>query len=225
MNSQLRNRLLIAIAAALPLSLAAQSSSSSSSEPSRASSPSAQPSSSSSTSTRSSTASTASGVAAAGNIRRLSDDASDHQFTAKDLIGKEIYDSRGKRIGEVKDVVIASSTNPQLASGLSTKEASKAAATTATTGSSTSDTTRSASDRASVSGQISRETQSMIGAASENAVIVSYGGFLGAGNSMLRVPLSQLNYDAASRHITVNVTETELSSLPVSTETTRSAAE
>jgi hypothetical protein len=75
-----------------------------------------------------------------------------------------------------------------------------------------------------MSGQM-REAQSMMGVSSENAVIVSYGGFLGAGNSMLRVPLSQLNYDAASRHITVNVTETELSSLPISTETTRSAAE
>lgn len=158
-------------------------------------------------------------MAAAGNIRRLSDDAADRQFTAKDLIGKELYDSRGKRIGEVKDVVIASSTNPQLAGGLRTKEASRAAATTATSSSSMADTTRSAT------GQVSRETQSMIGAASENAVIVSYGGFLGAGNSMLRIPLSQLNYDAANRHITVNVTETELSSLPVSNETSRSAAE
>lgn len=65
----------------------------------------------------------------------------------------------------------------------------------------------------------------MMGATSENAVIVSYGGFLGAGSSMLRVPLSQLNYDTNNKRITLNVADTDLSSLPEATETTRSAAE
>jgi hypothetical protein len=72
---------------------------------------------------------------------------------------------------------------------------------------------------------MARHAESMMGAMSENAVIVSYGGFLGAGSSLLRVPLSQLNYDTSNRRITVNVAETELSSLPEATETSRSAAE
>jgi hypothetical protein len=170
------------------------------------------------------------------------------QFTAKDLIGKEIYDKSGKRIGEVKDVVLGSSVNPQLATGLS-ERGKVASVDTATTRSSTG-TTRTAtgsvgdvgatgsvttSDRGvSASGTLggttsagaaSARAQSMMGAMSENAVIVSYGGFLGAGNNMLRVPLSQLGFDASNERITVNVTESELSSLPEPTETSRSAAE
>ena len=64
-----------------------------------------------------------------------------------------------------------------------------------------------------------------MGAMSEDAVVVSYGGFLGAGNSLIRVPLSQLNFDASSKHFTINLAENELASLPESTESTRSAAE
>jgi sporulation protein YlmC with PRC-barrel domain len=176
----------------------------------------------------------------------------ERQFTAKDLIGKEVYDKAGKRIGEVKDVVLASSTNPQLSSGLSqseglisgdtsttrsgsekTRTASGSVGGVGASGSVTTDEkgvsasgTAGGTTRAGAAGnEIARQAQSMMGAMSENAVIISYGGFLGAGSSMLRVPLSQLNYDASNRRITVNVAETELASLPESTETSRSAAE
>lgn len=179
----------------------------------------------------------------------MNEEAVERQFTAKDLIGKEVYDRSGKRVGEVKDIVLASSTNPQLASGLS-KHGNVASTDASTTRSSTG-TTRTASGSVggvgasgsvttggesgvsasgtlggtSVAGAAASHAQSMMGAMSENAVVVSYGGFLGAGNSMLRVPLSQLNYDTSEERITINVAESELSSLPEATETSRSAAE
>jgi hypothetical protein len=182
----------------------------------------------------------------------LNEDALERQFTAKDLIGKELYDRSGKRIGEVKDIVLASSGNPQLASGLS-RSGDMASGDTSTTRSS-SGTTRTASGSVGgvgasgsvttsesgvgVSGslggtssgstsasQMARQGQSMMGSMSDNAVVVSYGGFLGAGDSLIRVPLSQLNYDSSNDRITVDVSESEISSLPEDTQTSRSAAE
>ena len=65
----------------------------------------------------------------------------------------------------------------------------------------------------------------MMGSMAENAVIVSHGGILGAGDSLIRIPLSQLNFDSSNEHITVNVSESEISSLSEATESSRSAAE
>jgi hypothetical protein len=205
-------------------------------------------------------------MASAGKIQRINDSMVDRQFTAKDLIGKELYDNAGKRIGEVKDIVLASSVNPQLATGISSKSGasgssgtsgSTGASTGSTSGTTTAGTTRSASaniggvgatgsvntsdsgvtasgslggtntagSSGSLGSDMARHASSMMGSMSESAVIVSYGGFLGAGNSLLRVPLSQLNYDASNQHITLNVAESELSSLPEASDMSRSAAE
>jgi hypothetical protein len=198
-------------------------------------------------------------MASTSNIRRLNDDALEHQFTAKDLIGKELYDRSGKRIGEVKDVVLASSTNPQLAASLRMKDRGSSSHYSSSSDSSTSgsSTTRSATGSVGgvgASGSVSTSDNGVaatgsvgrshsgdtsgisaatdmarragaMGAMSEDAVVVSYGGFLGAGNSLIRVPLSQLNFDATSKHFTINLAENELASLPESTESTRSAAE
>jgi hypothetical protein len=190
-------------------------------------------------------------MATAGTIQRVNEDLADRQFTAKDLIGKELYDNGGKRIGEVKDIVIASSVNPQLASGLASKSGARSSSTSDST---TAGTTRSATasaggvgatgsvntsdsgvtargslgetnTAASTGRDMARDAQSMMGAMSENAAIVSYGGFLGAGDDLLRVPLSQLSYDSSNERITINVTESELSSLPEASDVSRSVAE
>ena len=273
MNSRICNLLVVAMAAALPLSLTAQTPTSSGSTTSGATKPSTTsssaqssqtgasstrtPASSSQSQTRDATLSSSAGVSgagSAGSIRRLNEDAVERQFTAKDLIGKEVYDRSGKRVGEVKDIVIASSTNPQLASGLSKRgnvvstDATTKRSTTGATGTTTTRTASGSVGGAGASGSVktggesgirasgtlggtsaagaaASHAQSMMGAMAENAVVISYGGFLGAGNSLLRVPLSQLNYDTSEERITINVTESELTSLPEATETSRSVAE
>lgn len=259
MNSSLRSLLLAAMAAALPLSLAAQASSSSTSTSSSSTKPTATSpstakpagSTSSSPTYGATTASTAGSKGSASNISRLSDDVLERQFTAKNLMGKEVYDSRGKRIGEVKDVVLASNANPQLASGMKSMKKGDTAASTSTTRTDTGatrtasgsvggvgatgsvDTTGSGlavsgsvgSTGTTGAGSMAQHAQSMMGAMSDTAVVVSYGGFLGAGNDLLRIPISQLTYDQTNHRITVNVGEAELSSLPEWSETSRSAAE
>jgi hypothetical protein len=180
-------------------------------------------------------------MASTSNIRRLSDDALEHQFTAKDLIGKELYDRSGKRIGEVKDLVLASSTNPQLAQNVKMQDRASSRRSSSSTDTSTSGSATTASNGVGATGSVGRSQSgdtsgssvatdmahaagSMSGM-SEDAVVVSYGGFLGAGNSLIRVPLSQLNFDASNKHFTVNIAESELASLPELTESSRSAAE
>jgi hypothetical protein len=245
MNPSLRKILVASLTAAIPLTLAAESSTSSSTRPMPDTSRDTTHSSASLSMPSSSSSSTA-----AGSIQRVTDKSLDHQFTAKDLIGKELYDRQGKRIGEVKDIVLASSSNPELATNLSSKAAMRAgsasadttstgttrsttssvggpsATTTSSTGGSVAASrTAGSADVSGVAADLSRRADAMLSSASEDAVIVSYGGFLGAGNSLLRVPFSQLNYDASSRHITINMAESELSSLPESKDMSRSAAE
>lgn len=197
----------------------------------------------------------ATGSMGAGSIQRLNDRSLENQFTAKDLIGKELYDRQGKRIGEIKDIVLASSSNPQLASNLSTKAGmhSSYTADTSATGTGTKRTATGSVGGATATGSVttsesgvavsgttgrkgtadlsgtardlSRGAEALMGAGSEDAVVVSFGGFLGAGNSLLRVPLSQLSYDASNKHITISMAESELSSLPEEKDMSRSAAE
>ncbi len=153
------------------------------------------------------------------NIRRINNDVADREFTAKQLIGKDVYDSRDKKIGEVKDVVLDTSKARQLATALTNK-----AATRPSVGSSASSSAATGRARSDVSTQPSQPA-TVSGMTAEPAAIVAFGGFMGVGNNLLQVPLSQLHYDTASDHITLNVTETELSSLKDVSDSTRSATE
>lgn len=180
-----------------------------------------------------------------GSIQRVNDQTIDRQFTAKDLIGKEVYDNRDKRIGEIKDIVLDSSQFQQLASSIGSRESqSSTFGSSAVNGgadTNSSSAVVSSSDRNS--GRASSSSSSDVantsaGAAtslhtgsdyasvsSEPAAIISHGGLLGVGNNLLRVPLSQLNFDQNSRHLTVNVSEQQLSSLPSTSDMSRSATE
>jgi len=51
-------------------------------------------------------------------MRRLDENSLARQFTAKALIGKDVYDNGGKKIGQVRDVVLDVAANSQLAIGL-----------------------------------------------------------------------------------------------------------
>lgn len=245
-NAQIRNLTLVAIAAALPLAVAAESTAT-------------KPTSSSTTpipesySTRTKTpadpsAASTSATGSAGwnsdrtgsmTIRRISESNVDRQFTAKALIGKDVYDNSNKKVGEVRDVVLDSSHAQQLATALSMRSSGRSAANTSssmstatTTGSSTAstaDTNAATRDRPTVGGAIDSisSTASDLAssfAASEPAAIISYGGFMGAGGTLFRVPLSQLRYDSATDHIALNVSDNELATLKNS-DTGRNAAE
>ncbi len=269
MNSRLRILALVATVGALPLALQAQSGNAGTSSPRTSPSSGSSDNSASTSSTRSgdmpssssTPSSTYSGAGSTSgsslssanstgitNIHRISSAALDRQFTAKDLIGKDVYDNQNKKVGEVKDVVLDSSQSRQLASALSMKagrHSGRVGNSDASASGSMGNGTASGSvgvGNASVSGSVntgmadndtdagrSSDRSRMDGdhprwGHSEPSAIISYGGFLGMGDNLLRVPISQLNYDSAQDRLTLNVTETELSSLKTS-DTSRSAAE
>lgn len=256
MNPEIRKLGIIAFAAALPLTALAQSSSQpSSSTSSTPSSSSSLDRSSSSTGSTSSNAASRPGNtsgggssssltsstpavsgSSVGNIQRLNDQSLDRQFTAKDLIGKEVYDSGNKRVGEIKDVVLDSTQFQQLANAIRSRESQTSAYGSAAlnAGSDTAASSPGVSSSDRNSGHVSSTSSSAVGntstgtdyaMSSEPAAIVSSGGLLGVGNNLLRVPLSQLKFDPNSRHLMINVSEQQLSSLQSPSETARSATE
>lgn len=264
MNAHIRNLTLLAVAAALPLSVAAQASNSSpSTSPSSSSNPSPSTTRDSTGSTTRSTdtshPATSSGYSTAGtadlpgsamtaagtaSIRRVSENAIERQFTAKALIGKDVYDNSNKKVGEVRDVVLDSSRSPQLASALSMRSGSRSSGMRATSDASvnaagaagaSTQTGSASTSEPTVSGAIASSAERMAssaadlaafgaGSSSEPAAIVSYGGFMGAGGTLFRVPLSQLRYDSSNDRIALNVSDSELASLKNS-DTSRGAAE
>lgn len=180
----------------------------------------------------------------------MSENSIERQFTAKALIGKDVYDNSGKKVGEVRDVVLDSSRAPQLASALSMRNGSRSSSSAGmsatgtagvnshSSGATTADTSANAgtsgadvastNTRVGVSGSLGSASADLpafgAGSSNEPAAIVSYGGFMGAGGTLFRVPLSQLRYDSAKDHIALNVSDSELSSLKNS-DTSRGAAE
>lgn len=198
------------------------------------------------------------------SIQRVTKDSLDRQLTAKGLIGKNVYDRQGEKIGEVQDVVLDSSRAPQLATAFSSRQSgsggmNNASATggqrsetanpgatgatgasgtagtgstyagtttdrpsTTTSGSPGVDAMRSATAGISdAAGQIGSALQSGMDGA---AAIISSGGLFSR-NELVRVPLSELSYDASEDRITLAISRSEFSSLTESPETGRSAAE
>jgi hypothetical protein len=175
------------------------------------------------------------------SISRVDKNSIDQQFTATDLIGKDVYDNGGQKVGQVKDIVLGSAAGSHLAMALATgssdadSSGSSDYATSNTTGTSTggasaatttrgSTATDSGSSMASTgnAGAGSSDTGrnwaseaqgALSGLTSEPAAIVSVGGFMGMGDNMVRVPLSQLNYDQSNQHLTVAISQSELASL------------
>ena len=272
MNQKIRSLLAIAVAAGLPLAVAAQSGSSGSSAGSTSGSSTSGSTSGQSSTSRSgtsmsgnqnqhSTGSLSSSGAKHGSIQRVTKDSLDRQLTAKGLIGKDVYDRQGEKVGEVQDVVLDSSRAPQLATAFSNRQSTSggmnnASATggqrsmtasssatgasgtagtgstyagtttdrpsTSTSGSPSVDAMRSATAGLSdAAGQLGSALQSGMDGA---AAIISSGGLFSR-NELVRVPLSQLSYDAGEDRITIAISRNEFSSLSEPSDTSRSAAE
>jgi sporulation protein YlmC with PRC-barrel domain len=148
-------------------------------------------------------------------LNRVSKDAVDVRLTAKDLIGKDIHDSRGKKIGAVNDIVLNSDQTNELAVALA--EPDRRDRTAATT------TDRTASGSMARAADKARST--LTGRMSEPGVIISFGSVMGMGGDLLHVPLSLLTYDAAEKRLVLNATEQEIASLPKGTDWNEGVAE
>ncbi|ACB73438.1 hypothetical protein Oter_0147 [Opitutus terrae PB90-1] len=203
-------------------------------------------------------------------IAKVDQNSIKQQLTATDLIGKDVYDNGGKKVGEVKDLVLGSAAASHLAmafanTGSSDDTTSSSRSTTGATSGRSSDGTYGSSSTGSATGatgasgtgstsriagtdrtsgtgstsstsrtsgsmgstlgsDVSSAFNSISGMASEPAAIVSLGGFMGMGDNLVRVPLSQLNYDSSKERLTLALSENELSSL-TDRSNTRNAAE
>ena len=171
-------------------------------------------------------------------MQRVTKDSLEHQLTAKGLIGKNVHDSSGEKIGEVEDIVLDASQLSQLASAFMDRDSDRSSATRSTGAASTAGAARStgagasgtyaagaAGDGASATaGRTgSASARSDLGAAASSmisgamssgpAAIVSAGGVLGLGQDLIRVPLSQLSYDANEDRVTLNVSRDQISSI------------
>lgn len=185
----------------------------------------------------------------AKNITRVTDQSVDRALTAKDLIGKEIYDQNGDQVGKVVDVVLSTSRSNQLARGLSKNRTDSysdnasassstdhdysrsSAATATTTGSSmnsdnyaSNDKYTSSSDTGSSSNSDWNRNNNMSGtghqfarSSREPCAVISSGGFLGMGDDLVKVPVSQLNYDTGNKHVTIAASKKDLKNLTADT--------
>jgi len=211
---------------------------------------------------QSSASSTSSGM---GAVTRVTKDSLRDQLTAKNLLGKDVYDNRGKKIGSVHDVVLADqhsslgtamsgSSSDMDGSGSSTGTSGSAYnsgtsgsgnttagsyGTTSAGNSSSGNTTASGGtgmygnsgsgnytsgntgtsstgNRTSSGRNYDSGSLTSSGMMTESALIISTGHF-GMGGAMLRVPISQVNYDSSQRRLTLNLSEDDLDRLKDST--------
>ncbi len=202
-----------------------------------------------STTSHSSGAMSGSSSSGHANIQRVTKDSIDRQLTAKALIGKNVYDSQGEKLGEVEDVVLDGSGARQLATAFSSRQAdgdraratSDSIATTPATGLPGNTYPAAGAERSTTAGSTARSeargamtdlanAANDVGASMQTALgggaaaIISSGGLFSR-NELVRVPLSQLNYDAGNDRITLNVSRSEFSSLTEPSDTARGAAE
>lgn len=204
-----------------------------------------------------------SGSSDVSSLRRVTQDSLDRQLTAKALIGKNVHDASGEKIGEVRDIVLDASGAPQLASGIASRAQERArrdnAAALPNSGTSdaatgigsprvtpsgdyaagpagdgpTADHARRGANEDAVSSDLSgqaREIGSVVSnrlAAGGPAAVISSGGVMGLGANLIRVPLSQLRYDAERDRVTLDVSREQISSIMDSdaAEASRSTAE
>ncbi len=165
-------------------------------------------------------------------VGRTTEQQVDQQLTAKDLLGKDIYDSAGEEIGPVVDVILAGKASPSLKTALSDNDREASANYDSTnaidpeTGSATyaaadPNTANDIGDNEDEFGdevsETARDLQNrmagMMANNDEACAVVSYGGLMGIGNDLLIVPISALNYDRNSDQVTLNVNETELDAM------------
>ena len=159
-------------------------------------------------------------AAALSSIRRVTQESLSQQFTAKALIGKDVYDSNGKKVGDVRDVVLDPSSNSMLATGLT-----QANSAPKSSGPSTSVPMSAVGASSTTSGSDVNSASNTSRTPSGPAAIVAIGSTLGMGGNLLQIPLSQLGYDSTHQHIRLNVAQSDLATLLIDPVPARNAAE
>jgi hypothetical protein len=158
--------------------------------------------------------------ASTSSIRAVLDDELENRLTAENVIGKDVVDVRGDKIGSVKDISLGSALD-----GVVGKEARatdrRSDSTLATTpGASTTNTgtmagsTMGRSSTSSSSSDLDRARDSfgsaIAGMNDQVEVFVSVGGVMGVGSSLVSIPFSQLEWNAEEEHFRLDVSQEEI---------------
>jgi hypothetical protein len=142
------------------------------------------------------------GPAVTPTFQRLTNASAERQFTARDLLGRDVYDSRGDKIGQVNDIELGSGFSHQLALALGQNLSKQ-------------DPRRermAQNPGGAVSSSPTRKAQPL-DQPGEAAVFVAVGGVLGIGDNLIRVPASALRHDGESDRLILDITKDEISRL------------
>ncbi|BET65421.1 hypothetical protein ASA1KI_03390 [Opitutales bacterium ASA1] len=158
--------------------------------------------------------------ASTSSIRAVPDDELENRLTAENVIGKDVVDVRGDKIGSVKDISLGSALD-----GVVGKEARatdrRSDSTLATTpGASTTNTgtmagsTMGRTSTSSSSSDFDRTRNSfgsaIAGMNDQVEVFVSVGGVMGVGSSLVSIPFSQLEWNAEEEHFRLDISQDEI---------------
>lgn len=171
-----------------------------------------------------------------GGIARVSEEEVKQQFTAKDLIGAEVYDRAGEKIGDISDVAFAGDFAPGLAGAYTMSRASQSDSmsdarstgtpgrtpqTTAPSGTAAGSSLPSSSagtppPTARSPGSPTSSSAPSSGLASlsmEPRVYISVGGLWGIGDDLVSVSASQLSFDSAKDRFVLAANKAEVVAL------------
>lgn len=140
-----------------------------------------------------------------GQLRRVSGDSVEREFTASDLIGKGVYDLQGEKIGSISDISVQQSLAQKFSQAAKGKSSRDLAS---------SDTSKKEKKSASHSmmGDASAKMQSKLGG-DETTVFISVGGLLGFGSDIVSAPASSLSFDQVEDRFTMNYSKEDVVAL------------
>jgi hypothetical protein len=122
-------------------------------------------------------------------IKKVDKDKLDSKLTAKELIGKEVADMNGERLGRVHDIGLAQALPSEFRA---MEEADRSREFSTTAGSA-----------------LSSAASAVSAAAGMNNVnlYVAVGGIMGLGSDIVSVPADQFSYDRENDRLTLNISE------------------
>ncbi len=150
-------------------------------------------------------------------ISRVTKSSVKDQFTAKDLIGAEVYDPAGEKIGDITDIALQGALPEQLASSFNAteNESSKDSTSSYNSGNETPAASSSSSSSSMGAGHMSDSHMNMASNENQNqtTVFISVGGLWGIGDDYVSVPASQLSYNSAEKRFELSASKADVVAL------------
>ena len=139
---------------------------------------------------------------ASAQVQRLAEHAARDQFTARDLLGKDVVDRDGEKLGQVIDIELGAGFPAALASALGQSRSAPEPRSSPRPRDAATPANSTPVDRATTADQ-----------PTEAAVIIQAGSILGIGGELMRAPASLLRLDEENDRLVLEVRKSELDSM------------